>query len=70
MKQSSQTSKTAPVIDNSVDNFVGNTDMRKNRSQALNVLNKAKEIEAEKLRNGYRWVIDGKTCILHKPDNA
>lgn len=64
-----QNVKLASVIDNSGDNFVGSTDMKKNRSQALNVLATAKEIELLRTEHGWVWMHKLKESKQVSPKN-
>lgn len=65
-----ETVKIASVIDNSGDNFVGGTDMRKNRSQALNILPVAKDIESRRKSEGWIWMHNVKQSKQVHPDNV
>lgn len=65
-----QNVKLASVIDNSGDNFIGSTDMKKNRSQALSVLKSAKEIEIERCANGWVWMHREKESKQVSPKNV
>lgn len=49
------------------NNTVGNRENEKNRNTALNVLITSNEIDSEKKKNGYKWMVLGKTSILVHP---
>lgn len=49
-------------------NTIGNTQMNKNRDDAKNALNEAQSQEAQKLKQGFKWMISGKTIKLVHPD--
>lgn len=50
------------------DNSVGLTEVRKSRSSAIKALAAAKELEAERVKSGYRWLTNDKKTIFVAPD--
>ena len=46
------------------------TENERNRQKAIDSMHQAKEIEADKLKKGFKWMGNGKTSILTHPDNV